>query len=1082
MNARASIALVACLVLGLLCASRLASLARRSGLRTELAARGSLTLSDETREALAQLQDDVQLVYYASRPSDVPSPLRHLLSDVRTVLAALQEASNGKLRHAIVFPDEAPELADYFAELGLSRFRARRVERDGWTEQSLWSSLRIASGAKPDVTLHALTPELLPHLQEIVVAHLSTLATEERGRPVFALAAPTSGFTRLEALLSETGDVRRIDLDADAQIPAGIDLLFWMEPATVTTDHLRELGAFLETGRPAVIAARGVECDVTLQGDEPRASFSGEPGDARRLFAEFGLLLNEGLVLDQRGELLELSESDVRELPFALRCIAPQQDFRALGSQPNGTLSFTGARPLELDEARILEHGYRPTILASTSTRARAIGFEEAAGPTRTLTERVAETGPGARRRPLLCLLESDDPWRGSVVLAASASPFRDANLARDETADRGLVRVLTSELADELRLSLNRSGMRRPEVLPELSGSARLLWRALCVVALPALLGVLVLRQRRAATERGAAAPTPLFAPTLLGLAGCAALSFATARLDLASDLTRDGLHGLAPEEESLVRAALENGARARLELVRTDPARFPLELVAPLRETRSHLQRLAASFEGLEFETRDHASLDAATLAELRAAGIEPRHLSSREDEVTVVRELLCCLRVTLGERSTLLALSEPAEHEHLRFRVAFALWRLQRGREVTVALSSDVGRLSAAEAQVDYQQQGLFTPTEADAYGAARALLERNDFRVLALDPRAPEADLAGVDPDAVVWLQPRRDIEPMLRVVVSELARGGKALIAAQHYRILPRQLLADELRTTFWPRPQQCDLERFYFPELGIRLEREVFLDSLNAPVELDTRIERGARRASGGQEHERQLSAQPFMVRAVEAGFAADEPLVAGVGDLLFESPNRIVLDASMLGERGLVARPLIRSSSRAWTFDWRGDDLPEEVLRGPPEGSQEFLPERATLACRVSGPFPPLEFETVTTPDGDEVALPRAGTAERDAPHGTLVLVGSSSAFRDEALAETEFRSDALLLDVVSTLACGDELGRLAARRAAPAGLDWIEPRDKLRWRAIVLLAGPLSLLAGGALFKLLRRRARPR
>src|SRR6185369_10936503 len=119
--------------------------------------------------------------------------------------------------------------------------------------------------------------------------------------------------------------------------------------------------------------------------------------------------------------------------------------------------------------------------------------------------------------------------------------------------------------------------------------------------------------------------------------------------------------------------------------------------------------------------------------------------------------------------------------------------------------------------------------------DVYSLAREVLAGTDFRIAHLNTREP---VMPPKIDLLVWMQPRRPVEKLLNEVVRHLHQGGRVLLAAQHFNIQSRQYRGTEYRmadgtaargfhTVYWPQPQAPDLERYYFPEIGIDMVREV---------------------------------------------------------------------------------------------------------------------------------------------------------------------------------------------------------------------------------------------------------------
>ncbi len=471
------------------------------------------------------------------------------------------------------------------------------------------------------------------------------------------------------------------------------------------------------------------------------------------------------------------------------------------------------------------------------------------------------------------------------------------------------------------------------------------------------------------------------------------------------------------------------------------------------------------------LALERADPAD-DPALARRLEALGARRQDVVDRDAEETVVRSVWATLLFERDGRSETVSIAEARDLEELELRVAFALWRLETGRRPTVAFASDVPRLSAAEAHEDFQQKGLFAPSGTDVYSRARALLERQGYRVTHVNPRAPEP-FAGAD--LVVWMQPRRPVAPMLEPLLRYLHGGGRVLLCAQHFVVQSRQYRGAGFELVYWPQPQSCDLERLYLPEIGVHLVREVLFDELSTTIETDTQITgRGAER-----DFERQSSALPFLVRASSAAYDRASPVTRTLGDQAFAWPSAIELDQERLNALGLTARTLIATSPHAWRYDWKGGWIPPERLAGPPADPATGAPLWAgpqALAVLVEGVFPPpeapLALDPLLAPPPDPAPWPEA------AP-GALLLVGASEPFKDASLDDPRFRADHLLGNAVATLALEPELSALATRRRVPRGVPLLDERTRLAWRAAVLGGGPLALVALSLALALARRRA---
>ena len=1088
-----SIALLGLLGFGIVVyASRIASYFH--GTRLELG-RVKLSQVDEaTRERLRSLPENILATYYVSPRAEMPSELRRLESQVTDLLEAFRLASEGTFDYQILDPHTAvdpnappedgqaqsTEEARYAAGQGIAPFRVRSVTKDAWSEKTIWSSLTVAYGAYPPAILNGLTAEHLPRLAGTILAHLDQM--EVPRQPVIALSAP-AGFDKLADELSQLGEVARIDFKSGSSIPRESDLLFWVAPSSVDREVLREVDRYLASGRSIVVA--GSLNDVrsgasSLDGQFRPEIYEVRPSgfDAATLFGHFGLRATTGLVCDERSMTFTRGEGEeqvVTKLPFLLRCIAPNQRFGlVLRGQPNGTLLFEGPTTMSASPEELALRGWTAEVLAHTSDQTWVttppVGISDS-------NELSRELGTASTRQALMTLLRPAEPLRGSVVVMGSASPLRDDLLEAEGFAHRRLVDILVTNLASDERLVLNSTSVVRADELPELDSAARLKWRLLAVFSLPVLLGLLaVLRLRLRLRLRPSATSGGLrLALLTLGLmiAGSLFLRLVDG-LALRADWTADGLNQLAPATEGLARELGQSGT-VRAEVFLSSEAKLPPEL----RQSAKRLEALLADLEraGADLErTRvDPGELDEAERDELRAAGIEERRVTSREEGVTTVRTIYSALRLSREvdgvERSELVPLSDTSAFEALEFRVAFALWRLKTGRRPTIAFASDTPRLSPAEAHMDYQLKGFFAPVGEDAYSAARETLRDVGFEILHVNPREPQFD---GEFDALVWLQPRRDATLMVDALARYLHRGGQSFVAAQHFNMQARQYRGTNFETVYWPQPQSPDLDVLWFPELGIDLARMILFDELKTSRQLETQVNRAAEE----RDYEEQASALPFLIRASAANFA-DDPIMRGVGDLAFIWGSYLEWDEARLGELGLEATPLISSSEKSWTYEWRGGYLPPETFAGFPEEDKLSLKARprSTLAARFEGQFPlPVEplIPVELRPEGS-----KDGLAEGPAAPGELVLVGNSEMFKNELLLGPEFRADHLLVNAVAELALPEELAAIATRRRVARGFDYLPGDEKARWRVLVISAGPVLLILLGLLRSVWRRRA---
>ncbi|MCI0589611.1 MAG: GldG family protein [Planctomycetes bacterium] len=1052
------------------------------GARLEMGRARLSRLTEETRRRLSTLQDRVLLTYYASDRSRMPSHLRGVEREVTDLFDALKRASGGKLDYQVVDPDADPvlreDLSRYAAKRAVAPFRARSVERDAWSETTVWSTISIAYGPRPESAIPGVGPERLERLQGLLVEHLDQMERPRKAR--IAVAAP-AGYEQLAAFLAGKGEVARVDLDGGAPFPEEADALFWMHPRRVDDERLAEMDRFVRRGRNVLVAGSERSWEARRGPDgAPWLVVKPTPYPAQTLLAHYGLRAASGLLCDLRGEApagAPGAETRPAFTPFLVRCIATDQDFRAWRNQPNGNLLFEVPTPFALDPEALEERGWRAEVLATSSDKSWVQPVPREPIP---FAEVRPENGEAVPKQLLMVRLRTRDPWQGAVILCAASTPFRDGYLQGHEgVAHERLARVLADAFTANDRLVLARAGSLAVEPLPAMGAGARALWRGWTVLFLPAALLALALL-RGAFSVRVERAPRlaagrALLAAGLLGALAAGLLARAAGALGARADLSEFGRNELSRETRAIAARATEP---IEAEIVFSSPERLPPSMRRWGKRVAEALGELRRAGARLSVRSVDPDDLGEAGRKALAAEGIEPFKATTKDEETTTVRTVYAALRLASRGRSETLRFPDAVSIENLEFRLAFALWRLETGRRPLVAFASDAPRLSPAEAW-DLQQAGFTPPSGTDVYGVARGLLEGCDFRVAHVNPRDPRPP---ENPDAFVWLQPRRDVSAAYDWLARYLHRGGRAFLAAQHFNVQARQFRGTGFKLVYWPQPQFPDVDLLYFPDLGIEVVREVLFDELKTRIAGEAQVNRSYARP----DLEVQTSALPFLIRASAANFSKDSPLTRELGDQAFLWGAYVRTDEEKLRAVGLRARPLLTTSERTWSFAWKGGYLPEELLAGPPrdEGGEPAWLGRVPLAVDVEGnfpePFEPLKIQGKIFPGAtsEPAATKPAFAATPPGPPGRLLLVGCSEMFKNHRVLDPEFRADHLLLNAVASLALPGELAEVAARRPAQRGFDYVEPGDRIRWRGIVLAGFPAALAAFGLVRAAARRR----
>lgn len=1030
------------LIAGLVAATLTASFLFRAtdSVRTEVGGHRVQTLEPALIEQIRAGDAPLSAMLFITQEADQPSDRRGLEASLTELLSNLASALPGRFTFGVTDPAKDEDMARFAARRGVVPFRALGRRGDASEAKELYATLLFDWGPHGQARLENLGPEHVAVLQSMLRTRLAELLAPTL--PTLALLAPSGAdFSALEGLFQGRAEVRRFDptaKDFDWEELYASDLVLWMRPSAGAAEALPEVERLVDSGRSLVIAgspfgksaARGL----------------------RELLAGLGVTLGQAPIAPP-------SEADT------IDSIAPDQDFRLLTGQPNGTLHFEAPAALSFDAV----------VLARRKTSAHVLA---------TSKEGLTSPNPsGAQlvqpKRALVALLDPADARRGRIVCVAATTPFEELGPSSESGAHRPFVDTLFKSFTTADRRALLAALPHPPRAVPESSSAARLGMRIAVFLPLPLLLAFALLRQRPRGTRR---ARGPRRAPRLAARLGGAlavvlvvtsAITHLTrARVDLTEDgLSRPAEVTLKIASELPSSAGLPPAAPIKIELFASPPSKLPAGLALFTPRLAELIAAAKSAGAPLELHTTAPEDLDESEREALARESILPFTFDGPVGlGGQTSRSAWASVRLSVpGAAPRVLAFESAQELDELEFRFALALETLALGRIPRIGVASDLPRMSAAE-DYEFQSQGRFAPREGDVFGRARRTLERAGFDVVPINPRSSDAELEAAvldqDLDALLWLQPRREMRPMLAALAQFVTRGGRAMIAAQHFRTQARRYRGSDFEVVFWPQPQPIDVDRFWLPELGVTLERRVRFDALDARLPVASRITG----KSSETEFAPLVTRAPFLVRVPTSGFDPD-PLMRGVADLALPDPTAITLDPKRLAELGLTARLLLHGSAQSWSLDWQGGWLPDDVL-------DPGLPGREFEAPPLFGVFIEGRFPAPRAAwDDREVA---SGEAPSEEP-GALALIGNSACFTDELLPEGG--AAALLLNTTAELALkrfgphGEDLARLAGRRPTDRGLGLVTPETRTRAKLFVIAGSVLPIALFLLVFTLLPR-----
>lgn len=964
------------------------------------------TLSPDSQTFYTKLEAPLSLTYIAKHLKRVKTP-------VQNFLARLKALAPDRIDYRIVDPDSEPGRA-YAIKKKAAPFHVRDIQRDEHSEQAVWSSLVIAYGDHPEILIPKIVPSDIPYLEHLIFAHLKALAHPPR--PVIAVSAPQQ-FDLFTKFLGQWGDIATADSDA---MPPDADVIFWIDP-TIANPHA--LQNAIDKGRMVVLAGSPYFIDYAVN-DTGGVTYQAYFNTAwEKLLTPLGIRPQADLLMDQSYSpiLFRDQKNKIHQInaPFHLRVMPGFYDLKGFLSPARGALNFVSAGALTVDPRAVSKAGYYLDILGTTTdnTYIQPIPAEPFTN------DHIGETLTIGKQNVML-RLRHRDPWKGEILILATSSLFRDGIFNQPNYAHRVFLQTIMRTFTDHDRIVRGRVKRPSSPPIPQLSATSRVVWRVCVVFIIPLILLILgaylyYSRQIRLSF-------------THLCLRACIAILTLIIASRLWSyqwgqllDLTAEKIHTPLPFSREQIQNPIP-----KADLIIPTRAHLPSALKKVEAETIARLSNL-----GINYTLRRPKDLPAAYLNRI---GLRPYQAKTVRDDAEISQSVVSGLLLHRPGRATIIPRLDDRTTNHLEFLLATAALRLSTGKTPHIALVSESPRLSPAEAH-EYRQKHLSPPKGADVFSELKTLLRTYGYRVSYVNPRTPHLP---PQTDLVIWMQPRRDASPMIALLSQHLARGGRAIVALQHYNIQQHQYSGGDFETVYWPQPQYQDLNRYLEP-LGIPQAREVLMDQTRSHLVLETQIYRRAVR-----EYDAQEVALPFLIRAVPPNFDTTLPITRQLGDQLFIWGNRFVPDSHRLRMHNLTAIPLISTSNRGWAYHWSGGWLPKTAF-----SPDLFLQGQQPLVLLVTGTFPLAEFKA------SDLTL----THPKLNSKGELLLIGSSEMFKNEYLYALGFQHEQFLLNAVAYLTHGPQFADLQARRKIAPGFPYLPSDQKILWRILIVGLGPL-------------------
>lgn len=284
------------------------------------------TLSQATRDTLSALDDSVTITAYFTE--NLPPPYSSNARYVRDLLEEYRSASKGKVAFEFIDPTsqeteedkeakkeikqdifgrrfrEATRIEKELAQTGIQPVEIRVVEEDQMQTKRAYMGLVIR---------HEEKKEIIPVVQNVSgLEYDLTSLIRKMTRPKAPVIGILQGhdaprleekLTRLQTILSQTYQVRAVDLTGKDKVDDDVDALWVIGPRTaLQPNELKAIDQFLMQGKSAAFFLDAIQ--VGLRSFEPNPAEHG----LTALLSTYGITVGDKLVADVQSAQLNIEE------------------------------------------------------------------------------------------------------------------------------------------------------------------------------------------------------------------------------------------------------------------------------------------------------------------------------------------------------------------------------------------------------------------------------------------------------------------------------------------------------------------------------------------------------------------------------------------------------------------------------------------------------------------------------------------------------------------------------------------------------------------------------------------------------
>ncbi|MBX3176019.1 MAG: Gldg family protein [Candidatus Hydrogenedentes bacterium] len=415
------------------------------------------TISQATKNMLAELDTPVQVKVYITPRTSMPTGMKDLEQNITDKLEEMRVASRGMIEYRTIpmdvanvyaNPDEEDGEAENGKEAAIERrmlekgvqpFSVQAMSKDEVTNKLVYSSIGIGYKDKAEEIIPQVVPDRLPELEYRLVSTIHKMTRERE--PVVALVAPMEAINidpQMRQILMQMGQpvpesddpyeylqqileiekyhVERVELTKDSPLPEEYDTLAVINPRNLNERQRWEINRALRSGKSVIMAVQNYEWDYRPSPQGYNISRRDENPGVNELLEAYGLGVSTDILMDVNkvpltiqsggGSLADLLRPQQVNLPMHILVNSSSMSEDTAITNRLASIFYLWGTALDIDESTLQRHGLTANVVMTTSARAWTVPATD------TMTGASFEEPVDGERRayPLMAVVKGQFP------------------------------------------------------------------------------------------------------------------------------------------------------------------------------------------------------------------------------------------------------------------------------------------------------------------------------------------------------------------------------------------------------------------------------------------------------------------------------------------------------------------------------------------------------------------------------------------------------------------------------------------------------------------------------------------------